>query len=69
MADTHIFMTQDAAKADQTAGFWKDLNYTVLAIGPTSPIEVAKADDESVLWEPQADGDWYCVVATKDAKS
>jgi len=68
MATTRIFVTQDAAVAAQTAGFWTELGgHTVLPIGPTSPIAVTKAEDDSSLWTSGAAGDWYCIVVTQNA--
>jgi hypothetical protein len=67
MGKTRIFVTTTKAKADQTAGFWKTLpdNYTVVGMGPTATIEVASADDGSVLWQSGGAAPWYGVLVTK----
>jgi hypothetical protein len=68
MGTTRVFVTKDAALADQTAGFWKGKpeNYTVIAVGPTAPIEVSEADQTAMHWKSEG-GPWYMVIVTKDA--
>lgn len=70
MGTTRIFVTTDAKKASKTAGFWKkkkDIN--VVAIGPTTKIELTTTDSDAILWESDGDAPWFMVVATPDPQA
>jgi hypothetical protein len=64
MSKTRIFVTTDAAEADQTYGAWNaTAGWTAVKAGPTDKIEAKPCATDELLWSPDGAGPWYTVVA------
>lgn len=65
MSRTVVLAYADKADADAMAVDYSD-EYTVMVIGPTDQVMLAREKEDGVVWRSGQQTDFYVVIATKD---
>ncbi|MDF0487353.1 hypothetical protein PX554_04365 [Sphingomonas sp. H39-1-10] len=65
MSRTVILAYADKAAADAMAVNYAN-DYTVMVIGPTDQVVLARESEDGVVWRSGAEADFYVMIATKD---
>ena len=65
MSRTVVLAYADKAAADTMAVDYSN-DYTVMVIGPTDQVMLARESEDGVVWRSGEQADFYVMIATKD---